>query len=94
MDGRQAVDDYFHYPLWLQVPCERGVVWAYNEEHLHALSDWIKTPLRSRKADPVKGWSNGSHFSRLPAWMKSARHRKTVVQALDRLRRRLKSDDE
>jgi len=86
LGGEAALDDYFHYPLWLQTTCRHGVLWAYNRAHLEALAAWLETPLRARRRDPVTGWSNGSFLSRLPAWMKSARNRREVAAALDRLR--------
>ena len=88
-DGAFALDDYFHLPLWLQTPCDKGVVWAYNATHLGQLRSWIEAPHRTRQHDGTTGWSNRSYFSRLPAWMKSARHRRIILIALERLRQRI-----
>ena len=29
-----AADPYFHLPLWLQIPCAKNVLWAFNAHHL------------------------------------------------------------
>lgn len=92
--GELALDDYFHYPLWLQTPCRHGVVWAYNEAHLDMLAGWIESPLRSRRRDTATGWANGSFLSRLPAWMKSARNRREVAAAMARLRARCRAAED
>ncbi len=84
--GEFALDDYFHLPLYLQAKCSQGVVWAYNVEHLEYLRDWLEAPLRVRRKDERFGWSNSSYLSRLPRWVKLAKNRAKVLEALKKLR--------
>lgn len=81
-------DGHFHLPLFLQVPCLGDTVWACNPPHLDELAAWIAAPLRQRCRDPIHGWSNDSYFSRLPTWMKLAKHRQAVLAAIGKLQAR------
>lgn len=81
--GRDATDWYFELPLWLQTPCCGHVLWAYNEAHLRLLEDYVTADLREGL---LEGHGNTSLASRLPRWMKSAKHRPEVAQGLGRLR--------
>jgi len=83
--GEEAIDDYFHLPLFLQVRCAGHILWAYNIEHLQYMQAWLSADLRTRQRDAVNGWSNASFLSRLPRWMKLAKNRSTVVSGLQHL---------
>lgn len=83
-----AVDWYFHRPLWLQTGCCGRTLWAYNQRHLDFLEDFVQADLREQPRGP-HGWSNRSLRSRLPRWIAAARHRPELLQAIQRLRRRL-----
>jgi hypothetical protein len=89
---RDAHDDYFELPLWLQTPCCGEVLWAYSERHLTFLEDFVGARLRERVRDEEYGWSNKSLASRLPSWMKSAKNRDEVLRGLARLRTRLQEN--
>lgn len=78
-------DDYFALPLWLQTPCCSEVLWAYNENHLTFLENFVGARLRERVRDDKHGWSNGSLASRLPAWIQSRKNRDEVLKGLSRL---------
>ncbi len=78
----------FHLPLRLQTPCAGQVLWAYNQRHLIFLDAYVRAPLRERRRHPSTGWSNGGLASRLPRWLKAARHRDAVLAALASLRTR------
>lgn len=78
--GAEMIDPHLGMPLRLVEKTAAGVVWAYNEAHLQALQDYAMAPLRERA-----GVSNGSMFSRLPQWMKLARHRVLLQKATARL---------
>lgn len=56
---------------------------AYHPQHLAELKQFIQADLRERHKDIC--YRNRSYFSRLPAWIKSARHRKEILKAIDRL---------
>lgn len=74
-------DPFFRRPLWLQTHCAGRILWAYDEEHVDALAAYVGARLRERHASPTMGM-----FARLPAWMKSARHRDQVLAGLSTLR--------
>ncbi|MGW0187729.1 hypothetical protein ACWDV7_18445 [Streptomyces sp. NPDC003362] len=74
-------DPFFRRPLWLQTRCAGRVLWAYDEEHVDALTAYVGARLRERRASPTMAM-----FARLPAWMKSASHRDEVLAGLSTLR--------
>ncbi len=76
----RAIDPHFGLPLLLLTQARHGTVWAYNPRHLRELQAYIGAKLRLRR-----GAGNKSMFSRLPAWMKSAKHRDAVLKSLDRI---------
>ncbi len=80
----EAADPHFGLPLRLTTTTRLGPVWVYNGRHLLALQDYVQATLRERN-----GSSNRSMFSRLPAWMKLARNRETMLRALKRLQDKL-----
>ena len=80
-----SLDWYFRLPLWLQIPCCGQVLWAYNKDHLDFLEAYVQADLRERVPN-----RNGSLASRLPAWMKAARHRNDVLRGIETLRKKLK----
>lgn len=84
-DGR---DPWFGLPLWYRKQIALGVLWAYNEDHLEALRDYVLADLRERQKSESSGWANQSIFSRLPSWMKKAQNRKRIAAALDDMRHR------
>lgn len=75
-------DPFFRQPLWLQTRCVGRILWAYDEEHVDALSAYIGARLRERAGQrPTM-----SLFARLPSWMKRADHRADVLAGLRTLR--------
>jgi hypothetical protein len=76
------VDPYFRLPLWLQADCCGKLLWAYNAEHLDLLESYVAARLRERRATP----GSMSMVARLPAWLKSAKHRDEILRAIRRLR--------
>jgi hypothetical protein len=82
----EPVDDYFHYPLWLQTPCCGQTLWAYNLPHLDFIESFVSAKLRERKQDKKYGWSNRSLFSRLPKWMQSRKKREEILSAVAKIR--------
>ena len=81
-----AIDPAFGLPLWMQVPCCGHVLWAFNKDHLAKLRQYITAELRERIG--VMHWSM---FSRLPAWMTSAKNRDAVLKGIGRLEEKLES---
>jgi ribosomal protein L37E len=78
-----AIDWYFHLPLWLQTPCCGHVLWAYNAAHLAFLECYVQATLRERLPNPN---TNRSLASRLPLWIKYAANRKDVLKGIARLK--------
>lgn len=58
-----------------------GVLWAYNVEHLADLKAFVQADLRERNNYA----GNGSMFSRLPLWIKSAKNRVTILKLIEKL---------
>jgi hypothetical protein len=79
-------DDYFALPLWLQARCAGETLWAYNREHLALLESFVAAQHRERARDAKHGWSNASVASRLPKWIKLAKHRAAILRAIGKLK--------
>jgi len=76
-------DPYFRLPLWLRADCcGAHVLWAYNGEHLDLLEAYLAARLRERGDYP----GSMSMVERLPAWLKSAKHRDEALRTIRRLR--------
>ena len=82
----EAVDPYFNLPLWLQMPFEGNRLWAYNASHLALLEQYISAKHKERRNE--NGCYNAGLFSRMPEWFKSAKNRKKILQALEKLKGR------
>jgi hypothetical protein len=74
-----AFDWYFQMPLWLAMHCCGQMLWAYNEEHLRFLEEYVRAELR-------EGYPNGTLASRLPVWIKSAKNRDDILRCIRKLR--------
>ena len=81
------MEPHLGLPLLLSVSTRHGTVWAYNERHLRELRSFVGAKLRLSR-----GAGNASMFSRLPAWMKSAKNRDDMLKALAKLESRLPSE--
>jgi ribosomal protein S27AE len=81
-----AVDWYFHFPLWLQTPCCGHILWSYNHEHLLWLKSYVSAKLREQSKHEEYGWSNRSLASRLPKWIKKKNNREAILSAIEELR--------
>jgi hypothetical protein len=82
------VDPWFHLPLWLRTDACGHVLWAYNERHLDLLRGFVAARHRTRDATPTRIHSVAS---RLPGWLKDAKHRDDLLRALDRLTSRARA---
>jgi hypothetical protein len=78
-------DWYFRLPLWVQTPCGRNVLWAFNEEHLSFLEMYITAKQRAKFAEEGQ-IRNQTMVSRLPFWKKSAKNRQQVLKGIVRLK--------
>ncbi|RAY16859.1 TFIIB-type zinc ribbon-containing protein [Actinomadura craniellae] len=76
------VDPYFRQPLWLCADCCGGhTLWAFNERHLDILENYVSARLRERGE-----YVGMTMLARLPAWLKSAKHRTEILRTIGRLR--------
>lgn len=76
------VDPYFRQPLWLRADCcGSQTLWAFNERHLDILERYVNARLRERGEHPGM-----TMLARLPAWLKSAKHRTEILRVIGRLR--------
>lgn len=73
----------YNFEFFLQAPTRHGIIVAYNPQHLVELKKFIQADLRERHKDIC--YRNRSYFSRLPAWIKSARHRNEILKVIARL---------
>ncbi|MBN8683165.1 MAG: hypothetical protein J0L99_10930 [Chitinophagales bacterium] len=78
-----AIDPFFHLPLWLQTDFEKYTFWAYNVEHLDFLQDHIGAKLRERNGQAIYNRSLGS---RLPKWMTSKQNRAVLLKKIEALK--------
>lgn len=78
-------DPYLDLPLWLTTRVGDETLWAFNAEHLDLLDAYVSATLRERVADRT----GVTLVERLPAWVKSAKNRDTVLAGIARLRERL-----
>lgn len=78
-------DVYFRLPLWLQTPCCNETLWAFNEQHLEFLEQYVtaRQRIKFRSQDQ---FSNKTLAGRLPLWMKSAKNREKVLKGIARLK--------
>ena len=72
---------HFGLKLCLVAPTRFGNIYVHNLEHLQVLKSFVHAGLRER----TQSTGNSSYFSRLPAWIKSARNRKEILKAILRL---------
>lgn len=86
-DGAEHNDPHFGMPLLLMDAGRYGAVWAYNAHHIQVLKRYVAANLRERGVNA----GNASMFSRLPAWIKSAKNREAVSKRLAKLERLLPS---
>ncbi|MEU9170733.1 hypothetical protein AB0D34_23495 [Streptomyces sp. NPDC048420] len=81
----QAVDPYFHEPLFLQTETRHGWLWAYNPEHLELIRQFVQASLREHAPWHEPG-RRMTAVARLPTWIKRARNRAEVLRAIERIR--------
>ena len=70
--------------LFLQIDCCGHTLRAFNLKHLDFIEQYIGAALRERTPN-----INKSLISRLPQWMKSAKHREEILKGIQKLKKRL-----
>lgn len=81
-------DRVFGLKLWLQDTFGEDVFWAYNDEHLTILEQYIRAKLRERGIHN-KGSKNSLMFSRLPEFIKKAGNRDALLKLIKRLQTKI-----
>ncbi|MBL4706300.1 MAG: hypothetical protein JKY54_17365 [Flavobacteriales bacterium] len=56
------IDPYFKLPLWLQLELPKGLLWAYNYDHLSFIENHISAELRERNLDEISNKSMAVDF--------------------------------
>ncbi|OKL51189.1 hypothetical protein [Buchananella hordeovulneris] len=79
------LDYVFGLPLWLATRTRHGWLWALNGDHLAELRAYVGAQERTQPPGHLQ-WA-----SRLPAWIKAAKHRADVLRALDKLVQQLQA---
>lgn len=74
-------DPFFGFRLWYIIETPYGTLWAYNLDHLAVIEQYIAASKRERNGLPPK---NNSIASRLPQWVKDARHRALLLKLIGR----------
>ena len=80
LPGSLTRDPYFDCALWFVGDIKGDVFWAYNDEHLKFIRDYVGATLRIRQ--PYK---NSSLASRLPAFVLAKKNRAAVLKEIDRM---------
>lgn len=82
-NNNQATDPYFGLQLWLQTPVDENIFWAYNYDHLDYLKNYVSAKLREAQ-------SGGKHSLawKLPNFIKVAKNRDRILQAIARLEKK------
>jgi len=76
-----AAHGYFNAELWLQYPFKNDVFYAYNDEHLHYLEQYIAAGLREHK--------NSAGFTlleKLPKFYHEAKNRVALLKIINKLK--------
>ena len=80
-----GIEPAFGLPLAWREPCRNGrEIWVFGPKHLLELRRYVRSTLRERECN-----HNRSYFMRLPAWIKSAKHRTDVLAAIGRIEKRI-----
>jgi hypothetical protein len=80
----EAIDPFFHLPLWLKIELGDHLLWAYNYEHLRFIEEHIAAKLRERNG--FEHHKSRSIGARLPRWMTAAKRREEMLRAIEKLR--------
>ena len=87
-DIRHAEDPYFHYPFYFKASYRGKLIWAFNREHLQYLIDYLSADLRTVQPDFYQTYNTmRSQSDMLPAFMKTAKNRESIVKLLLKLQR-------
>ena len=69
-------------PYFLRIAVGPDILWVRNLDHLDLIEAYVKATLRERTLQPTKM----TLLARLPAWMKAAANRGSLLKGIERLR--------
>jgi hypothetical protein len=81
-------DWVFGLPLFYTICVKDGTLYAYNDEHLDYLKQFISAKLRTRDYSNSYSYSNRSQISRLPKWVKLAKNRNNLLKAIEKFEKK------
>ena|SRR5690606_22482680 len=76
-------DPFFGFSLWYIIETPYGMLWAYNLIHLNVIEAYIADIQRERNGLSPQ---NNSLASRLPQWVKAAKHRTLLLKLIQRFK--------
>lgn len=79
-NNKQATDPYFGLQLWLQIPVDDNILWAYNYNHLDYLKKYVSAKLREERVV-----TKHSMTQKLPNFIKLAKNRDRILKSIERL---------
>lgn len=79
-NNKQATDPYFGLQLWLQLPVDDNIFWAYNYNHLEYLKKYVSAKLREERV-----MTKHSMTQKLPDFIKLAKNRDKILKSIERL---------
>lgn len=81
-----VTDPIFGLPLWYQCEVRNELFWAFNVAHLQYIQQYVAAKLRERGITPRNTIrKNSSLLSRLPVFIKTAKHRADLEKAISKL---------
>jgi hypothetical protein len=82
-DNHQATDPFLGLQLWLQIPVDTNIFWAYNHEHLAFLKNYVAAKLREEEIV-----SKYSLRQKLPNFIKLAKNRDKILKVIEKLEKK------
>ncbi|QHT69742.1 hypothetical protein GXP67_25385 [Rhodocytophaga rosea] len=76
-----ATDPFLGLELWYQAQFKDELFWAYNNEHLHYLEQYVVAKLRERNNPRYM-----TMVEKLPAFIKSAKNREGLLKLINKLK--------
>lgn len=74
------VDPVFGLPLYYQMSFRNEIFWAYNDDHLREIRNYVASELRERSTNKFKM----TMVEKLPQFIKEAKNRTELIKLLDK----------
>lgn len=86
--GQLEVDPFFGFKLALIEQTSSGNIWVYNADQLNHLKSYVSAKLREKKEMDKYFDYYISYFHKLPAWIKSSKHRVAILKKITALEKK------